>query len=177
MRYDISRCTTGHRIDRLVGLPACSGNPILFPGAHVSTTRDGYRHHGIYVGGGKVVHYSGFCEKWLSGQVEAVSVGEFASGQDLQIEFQALPAFSPMETVERACSRLGEHQYNLITNNCEHFCTWCIYGQSRSSQVENCLRDPRAALRTGIGLIKALARTWLIPRPAETGEMTRRSAV
>ena len=43
--------------------------------------------------------------------------------------------FSPEETLQRAQSRIGEHKYNLITNNCEHFVVWCKTGISDSRQV------------------------------------------
>jgi hypothetical protein len=32
-------------------------------------------------------------------------------------------------------SRLGENDYRLLTNNCEHFCNWCLSGVSLSAQV------------------------------------------
>jgi Lecithin retinol acyltransferase len=38
--------------------------------------------------------------------------------------------------VRRARSRIGEDDYRLLTNNCEHFCNWCLCGVSRSAQVE-----------------------------------------
>ena len=47
--------------------------------------------------------------------------------------------FSPEETVERAYSRLGERDYNLLTNNCEHFAIWCKTNISESWQVEELL--------------------------------------
>ena len=47
--------------------------------------------------------------------------------------------FSPEETVERAYSRLGEQNYNLLTNNCEHFAIWCKTNISESWQVEELL--------------------------------------
>ena len=39
--------------------------------------------------------------------------------------------------VERAISRLGENQYYVPGNNCEHFAMWCKTGVSSSEQVEN----------------------------------------
>ena len=33
-------------------------------------------------------------------------------------------------------SRLGEDRYQLWSNNCEHFTSWCLHGVSRSLQVE-----------------------------------------
>lgn len=44
------------------------------------------------------------------------------------------------ETVERAYSRIGEEEYNLVTNNCEHFAIWCKTGLSESSQVKKVSR-------------------------------------
>ena len=48
--------------------------------------------------------------------------------------------YSPEETVIRAKSRLGEKEYNILTNNCEHFAIWCKTGVSESTQVENLLK-------------------------------------
>jgi hypothetical protein len=46
--------------------------------------------------------------------------------------------------VARARSRIVENRYCLVTNNCEHFCAWCIRGESRSMQVDCVLAWPRA---------------------------------
>lgn len=43
--------------------------------------------------------------------------------------------YSPEETVARAKSRLGEENYNLAGNNCEHFALWCKTGVQESHQV------------------------------------------
>lgn len=43
--------------------------------------------------------------------------------------------YSPEETVKRAMSRIGESNYNLVLNNCEHFAIWCKTGVSASYQV------------------------------------------
>ncbi|ESK41255.1 hypothetical protein P256_00244 [Acinetobacter nectaris CIP 110549] len=47
--------------------------------------------------------------------------------------------YSPKEVVERARSRLGEKNYSLLTNNCEHFAVWCKTGVKGSKQVEGIL--------------------------------------
>lgn len=41
------------------------------------------------------------------------------------------------EVVSRARSRLGEREYHLLKNNCEHFAMWCKTGISVSEQVKN----------------------------------------
>jgi len=40
------------------------------------------------------------------------------------------------EVLERAKSRLGERKYNPLTNNCEHFASWCKTGREYSSQTK-----------------------------------------
>lgn len=49
--------------------------------------------------------------------------------------------YSPEETVARARSRLGETNYNLLTNNCEHFAIWCKTGVSESMQISGMFRS------------------------------------
>ena len=105
-------------------------------GAHLITSRRGYSHHGVYVGRGRVVHYSGLSRRWQSGPVEEVSLSRFINGHPLRIVDHPEPKYASEEIVRRARSRLGENDYRLLTNNCEHFCNWCLSGVSRSSQVE-----------------------------------------
>lgn len=47
--------------------------------------------------------------------------------------------YTPEETVQRARSRLGETNYRILTNNCEHFAIWCKTGVSESMQVTSML--------------------------------------
>jgi hypothetical protein len=111
-------------------------------GAHLTTSRRGYTHHGVYVGGGRVVHYSGFSAFWQCGPVEEVSLSRFSAGREARIIHHPRSVFSPEEIVRRARSRLGENDYRLLTNNCEHFCNWCLNGVSHSAQVERPLVRP-----------------------------------
>jgi hypothetical protein len=105
-------------------------------GAHLTTLRRGYTHHGVYVGGGRVVHYSGLSGLWQCGPVEDVSLYRFAADRSVTIVDHNRSPYSPQEIVRRARSRVGESDYRLLTNNCEHFCNWCVCGISRSTQVE-----------------------------------------
>jgi hypothetical protein len=41
---------------------------------------------------------------------------------------------------------VGEDRYRLLTNNCEHFCEWCLHGTARSFQVEAWLARLRLTL-------------------------------
>jgi HRAS-like suppressor 3 len=112
-------------------------------GAHLTSSRRGYTHHGVYVGLGRVVHYSGLSGRfWQCGPVEEVSLSRFSVGRPLQIVDHDRSPFSPEEIVRRARSRLGENDYRVLTNNCEHFCNWCLTGISHSAQVQRPLRLP-----------------------------------
>jgi hypothetical protein len=116
-----------------------------FPlGAHIVTPRLWYTHHGIYVGAGKVVHYQGLASSLRSGPVAMVSLAEFTHGHPVRAQGEVDMAYSGIEVVARACSRLGEDAYDVLRNNCEHFCSWCLTGSARSPQVERLLSNPRA---------------------------------
>lgn len=108
-------------------------------GAHLITPRFAYAHHGIYVGGGNVVHYAAFADRWRRGPVEEISVSGFAHGHPVWVRAARPDALRSEEIVRRARSRLGEDRYRLLTNNCEHFSEWCVHGQHRSPQVERFL--------------------------------------
>ena len=49
---------------------------------------------------------------------------------------ETITIYSPEETVKRAESQLGEGNYNLVFNNCEHFAVWCKTGVKESTQVQ-----------------------------------------
>ena len=121
---------------REVGLDCRAGpgnEPAL--GAHLTTARRRYTHHGVYVGRGHVIHYAGLARCWQAGPVEEVSLSDFALGHPVRVVERGDATYLPHEIVQRARSRLGECDYHVLTNNCEHFCNWCIRGVHRSAQV------------------------------------------
>ncbi len=59
--------------------------------------------------------------------------------------------YSPAETVQRAKSRLGDGEYNIAWNNCEHFAIWCKTGVSESRQVGRVLDAVAAGAVYGAG--------------------------
>jgi hypothetical protein len=125
-------------------------------GAHLVTQRAGYSHHGIYAGNGQVIHYSGLCTSLHRGPVEEVTLERFAAGHQVFIAYDRQARYAGIEAVERARSRLGENDYRLLTNNCEHFCTWCVCGKGRSEQVRACVTHPAMAARAVMGMCRAL---------------------
>ena len=112
-----------------------------------------FKHHGIDLGDGTVAHY-------LEGrEILRSPLEEFSQGQPLQVINH--PEASPVGvTLRRAMGRLGEQDYNLLFNNCEHFATWCKTGRHRSEQVDSFLYRARnwsglmpSALMKGLELL------------------------
>ncbi|MFE4106667.1 lecithin retinol acyltransferase family protein [Almyronema epifaneia] len=91
-----------------------------------------YEHHGIDCGDGTVIHY----RKLQEAVISRTDYRAFAQGTAVFTRHQPV-AFIPDVVIERAESRLGERRYDLLTNNCEHFATWCKTGRSESAQLTN----------------------------------------
>lgn len=90
-----------------------------------------YEHHGIDCGDDSIIHY------YKGGDVATVTRTPrelFARGSRIFLKRQAT-AFLPQIVVQRAESRLGEQQYDLLTNNCEHFANWCKTGRNECEQL------------------------------------------
>src|ERR1700736_3638850 len=147
-------------------------------GSHLVSPRRGYLHHGIYVGDGRVVHYAGLAYGFHHAPVEEVSLAQFARGRGIWARWRP-PAFDRAEIVRRARSRVGEAQYRILDNNCEHFCEWCVHGESRSYQVERLLssRRPLAIVVVLIARWEACCARVLPPRYSQPPPSARKIAI
>jgi Lecithin retinol acyltransferase len=105
-----------------------------------------YQHHGIDCGDGSVIHYY----KPGEAVVSRTSFETFAQGKPVYTK-QYTTSYVPDVVIERAESRLGERQYHLLTNNCEHFATWCKIGQSECVQLAG----------IDVGLLKGFDRRFI----------------
>ena len=123
-------------------------------GAHMLTPRRGYSHHGIYVGRGRIVHYSGLSRGLCRGPVEEVSLSQFSRGRPIWICLEDTNGANPEEVVRRARLRVGENHYRILTNNCEHFCEWCIRGEPRSYQVDALIAGCRGMWQGFVWLLR-----------------------
>jgi hypothetical protein len=108
----------------------------MFPGTPLTTPRFGYRHIGLYAGGGRVLHYRGGPVPGRRGPVEEVSLAQFARGRGYAVLDTGGAYFDGAAAVARARSRLGEDRYSVWSNNCEHFVSWCLHGHARSPQID-----------------------------------------
>jgi hypothetical protein len=94
-----------------------------------------YKHYGIDCGDGTVIHY-----RKPSEVIEQTDLATFSRGNPVYIaEYSEGFGYIPDVVVERAKSRLREQEYNLLSNNCEHFASWCKTGISDSKQIRNYL--------------------------------------
>ncbi len=91
-----------------------------------------YEHHGIDFGDGTIVHYSKVGEATIT----RTSREAFAQGGAIYVKSPDTTFIADV-VIDRAESRLGEQQYDLFFNNCEHFADWCKTGLGSCSQLDN----------------------------------------
>lgn len=98
-----------------------------------------YKHFGIYINEDCVIHYDGkIDDKFLRKMcIRKTNMDRFLAGNEsFKICNLKNNSIDPCEVVKRANSRLGEQNFNLVLNNCEHFGHWCKTGVSKSNQVD-----------------------------------------
>jgi Lecithin retinol acyltransferase len=94
-----------------------------------------YSHHGIDRGDGTVIDFGGQGGGKRTAVIRHVTLDEFA--QEAPVRTRAYgKQHRPEAVVARAVSMIGRSGYDLFSNNCEHFATWCITGEHNSAQVE-----------------------------------------
>ncbi len=108
----------------------------LNPGDHIYVKRRGllYSHHGIYVGNGKVVHYTGAEKEKKDPLVINTTIEGFLKGGRLR-RHDYRKRLSYSETLTLIKKHISENSYSLPFNNCEHFATYCATGKKKSRQV------------------------------------------
>ena len=108
----------------------------LLPGDHVYVKRSSrfYKHHGIYIGHGKVIHVSGSIREKVHPEVRETDLSLFLKDgvPRRRLYEKRLPA---SETIRTAKKQLRNGGYSMVWNNCEHFATYCVTGKKKSLQV------------------------------------------
>lgn len=105
-------------------------------GTHIRIRRPyGINHHGIVAGGS--IATLGPVMLIDNAKAEGVSrrlLEEVAAGDPVEIVDRPQSAAHANHIVERAYSQIGR-PYDLFSQNCEHFSTWCYDGMPRSRQL------------------------------------------
>ena len=92
-----------------------------------------YQHHGIDCGDGTIILYRKSGDEAI---IDRTSFETFSWGKPVE-PVRYSRADSAEVVMARAESRLGEQQYDLFFNNCEHFAHWCKTGRAESAQLTN----------------------------------------
>lgn len=113
----------------------------FLPGSVLRAYRGLYFHYGVYVGGGKVVHFSSKGKGEMNAATADIiltSFKAFSKGDVVSLDTKEEATFPPEVIVQRAISAIGSKRgtYNLVSNNCEHFANWCRCGKIVSHQKE-----------------------------------------
>ena len=104
-------------------------------GDHIYVERGLYTHHGVDMGDSWVIHFSSADGTKSDASIRWARIEDFAG--DATVRVQAYGTrFDAGQAAERARSMLDQSGYDLFSNNCEHFATWCVAGEHSSSQVE-----------------------------------------
>ncbi|GHU75070.1 hypothetical protein FACS189461_0600 [Spirochaetia bacterium] len=113
------------------------------PGDVLIANRGLYKHFGIYIGNGRVIHYASneACNELDPSKAivhETTISGFMKKSGDIKIRKLAdtKSPFTASEVIERARERLGETEYDLARNNCEHLANYCQTEENRSDQID-----------------------------------------
>ena len=112
-----------------------------------------YYHYGIYADDATVIQF-GFPDntgipneeiKVLTTDITTFANGSFIETQELDFR-EKKARRTPEDAVSIALSRVGEGNYNILNNNCEHFVNECVFGEKKSF-LDDIRRKIRERLR------------------------------
>ena len=126
---------------------------LLLPGDHIYVKRKTrfYIHHGIYLGEGKVIHFTGSIREKVDPEVRKTDLSRFLKDGKLKRRNHK-KRLSPSETIRIAREQLSNKNFSMIWNNCEHFATYCATGKKKSRQVKIALYVLSTVAGTGAAL-------------------------
>jgi len=117
-------------------------------GDQIRVNRGLYYHHGIYEDDEHVYQYAAPIGSEVSPEnalIIVTSLDSFLKGAEVEVRIyddeELKRKKSPKEIVEFAKSKVGSGlgEYDLISNNCEHFSNLCAFGVKESNQVDDIL--------------------------------------
>lgn len=158
MMYQEGSHMSTARIPEPAGTPA--GRSELKRSDHIRAGHPGAPHHdGIYLGNGQVIHLCGAPDGGKASACVRIDTLElFAASRPVTIRRYA-GNHDPEAVIARAMSRLGDGNYHLIFNNCQHFARWCATGDHHSEQVTSVtassgiVASPVVAAFVGLSLV------------------------
>lgn len=106
-----------------------------------------YYHYGVYIDDSNIVQF-GLAEDAVNKaedvRVLSSDVSHFCNGTDVECAvlspMEKAKRRSPEETCAYAVSHIGDRDYNIIHNNCEHFAYQCVFGEKTAPGMDS-IRD------------------------------------
>lgn len=100
-----------------------------------------YQHHAVAIESGLIVHFADNEAQKLD-----IVLGRLSDLKEPHIKLHSNLAFTDyFKSRNRAlmylCGFYSIDKYNLASNNCEHFATWCAIGKRESKQVKTAIWD------------------------------------
>ncbi len=124
-------------------------------GDHIKTKIDSVFHHGVFVSENEIIHFcSNEAFSILSNDLEIkkTNIAVFAQGNKVEvIGYPKSKRLSVEKSVEKARSKIGNKDYDIIFNNCEHFVNSCITGE-RQSYTMNSLKERALKIHKNDGI-------------------------
>jgi hypothetical protein len=114
------------------------------PGDHIRVESNGYYHHGIYIGNNEVIQFGLPFDMFRNHKdikIIKSPIEDFLNNGFLEVRIYSKKEQkrknSNEEIIRIAHSMLGQGDYNILYNNCEHFANYCVFGVKSSSQVDD----------------------------------------
>lgn len=106
-------------------------------GDHLRINRGGYEHHGIDIGDGTVVHFAPTSVDGYKFQICRQEIEKFLGNDNADVVYYPDgTAFHPDQTCVISLAQIGESNYKLLRNNCEHLAQYCKTGKKGSKQIQ-----------------------------------------
>ena len=125
-------------------------------GSQIRVNRGLYYHHGIYEDDNHVYQYAAPFGSEVSPEnalIIVTSLDEFLKGEEVEVRVyddeETKRKKSPEDIISFAKSKVGTGlgEYNLISNNCEHFSNRCVFEGGQKNQVDEILNTIMEAIR------------------------------
>lgn len=115
----------------------------LYPGAHIRVKMNNFYHHAIYIGNNEVIQFglpNNFQTDPKKVKIIKSPLKDFASNEFIEVRIynrkEQKQKNSDEEIIKIALSKIGEGDYNILHNNCEHFANYCVFGKKESRQID-----------------------------------------
>lgn len=109
----------------------------------------GFWHHGIQCEDGSVVHYTGMdgVKTIRNARILRTSMADFQVDGTRRVHYveEKGAKYAAHEVQQRALSRIGAKDYDLLFHNCESFARWCVHGAPTSFQGQGAVVGLAAA--------------------------------